>query len=134
MTLDDSSLDIILLSEFLRDLSGKLHEFSGPWMDERETLRMEGEAAERVALGFVFLVTGNGMSDPMRVCSDLVLASGFEVEFDAGVLLTVLFEMLEGAAVACGELPVLARRLVPVEALLYGVAMDLERFGMFIHP
>lgn len=87
---------------------------------------MQRESAERIGLGFVFLVTGNRVSDPMRMGPDLVLSSCFEVEFHACVLLAVLFHILESAAVACSELPVLARRLVPVFALLIRIAMDLE--------
>ena len=61
---------------------------------------MESKSAERVCTCFIFAVSGHRMADPAGVGPDLVFPACFKIEFDTGIFLTFLFNMLEGAAVA----------------------------------
>ena len=54
-------------------------------MNERQGLRMECQATKRVSLCSIFFVAGDRVAYPFRMNSDLILASGLQLELDLGV-------------------------------------------------
>ena len=80
-----------ILSEDGRDVGVEFHHFASYGVDERDDLRMEAEAAERVGLRSIAFVAGDRVADRGELHADLVFATCFEVDFHEGVT-TVVFD------------------------------------------
>ena len=87
---------------------------------------MKGKSTERICLRFIFSVSGYRVSDPVRMCPDLILSAGFKIELYACIFLTVFLDMLECLAVAGCVFPVLSRGAVPVVVFAQRIAVYLQ--------
>ena len=86
---------------------------------------MEGETADRVGLGAVFLVTGDGMADVGGMDADLVLAAALEGEFGLGVQALAAMDIIQDLVVGDGQL---------AAADLDGGGPDFQGLGILHEP
>ena len=95
---------------------------------------MESEAAKRIGLCAVFLVSGNRMSDPLRVYADLILSSSLKLEFYLCVILSINLTVFECAAVRGCVMPVFLGRVIWIVSFSESVAVHLHGLWMFVKP
>lgn len=103
-------------------------------MDERESLRVKGKTTDRVGLRVVLAVSGNRMSDPLRVYADLILSSSLKLEFYLCVILSINLTVFECAAVRGCVMPVFLGRVIWIVSFSESVAVHLHGLWMFVKP
>ena len=80
-----------ILSEDSRDIGVEFHHLASYWVDERDDLCVEAEAAERVGLSAIAFVAGDRVADRGKLHADLVFTTSFDGDFDEGVT-TIVFD------------------------------------------
>ena len=86
---------------------------------------MEGQPADRIRLGPVFLVAGDGMADVGGMDTDLVLPAAFQGEFRFGVITAALVHIVQDAVMGDSQVTVLD---------LFRVGIHFQGFGIFHEP